>query len=325
MNKRIEKRRRRKRRKFLWVLIPLLLVVLPIVGYGSYMTYKLASAAQEVSHDLTRGEKSEKRIEPIDPKHDNFSVLFLGIDTLEPESKGARTDSIMLVTFNKEEKSIKMVSIPRDSRVNIVGRDRLDKINHAHAFGGIDMTIATVEEFLDIPVDYVVRLNFKAFIDVIDAVGGVEVDVPFTFDAHGSRGSANAVTIYEGPQRLNGEEALAYARMRKDDPRGDFGRAERQQEVLKGLIEEAASLSSIMKFDKIIDRVSDHLATNFLFENMLALHPYSKSLTDIESLTFSGNDLYLNGIYYYELDPASVKEVSQALREHLGVEHLARR
>ncbi|MEB1808300.1 MAG: LCP family protein [Bacillaceae bacterium] len=320
MLKRTEKRKKKNRRRWLWVIIPFMFIGLITIGYGSYITYKLASAAAEVNQELARGDKSEKRIEAIDPKSDNFSVLFLGIDTLEPNSRGARTDSMMLVTFNKDEKSIKMLSIPRDSRVNIVGRDRYDKINHAHAFGGVDMTIDTVEELLNVPVDYFVRLNFTAFIDLIDALGGVEVDVPFTFDAHGSQGSRNAVTIYEGTQRLNGEEALAYARMRKDDPRGDIGRGERQQEVVKGVIKEAASLSSILRFDTIIQEVSEHMATNFLFENMLALHPYASSLNKIEQLSLRGENLTLDRIYYYQLNEESVEEVSHELRVHLGLE-----
>ncbi|MFV8826385.1 LCP family protein [Alkalihalobacterium sp. APHAB7] len=320
MLKRTEKRKKRNKRRWIWVIIPFLLIVMPIVGYGSYLTYKLASAASEVNQELARGDKSEKRVEAINPKSDNFSVLFLGIDTLEPNSRGARTDSILLVTFNKDEKTIKMLSIPRDSRVDIVGRDRQDKINHAHAFGGVDMTIDTVEELLEVPVDYFVRLNFTAFIEVIDALGGVEVEVPFTFNAHGSQGSRNAVTIYEGTQRLNGEEALAYARMRKDDPRGDIGRGERQQEVVKGVIKEAASLSSILRFDTIIQEVSEHMATNFLFENMLALHPYASSINNIEQLSLRGDNLRLDGIYYYQLDTESVEEVSHELRVHLGLE-----
>ncbi|WP_078429760.1 LCP family protein [Alkalihalobacterium alkalinitrilicum] len=320
MLKRTDKRKRKNRRRLLWFIIPLLIIVVPTVAYGSYLTYKLASAASEVNQELARGDKSEKRLEPIDPKSDNFSVLFLGIDTLEPNSRGARTDSMMLVTFNKEEQSIKMLSIPRDSRVNIVGRDRLDKINHAHAFGGVDMSIDTVEELLDVPVDYFVRLNFTAFIEVINALGGVEVEVPFTFNAHGSQGSRNAVTIYKGLQRLNGEEALAYARMRKDDPRGDIGRGERQQEVVKGVIKEAASLSSILRFDTIIDEISEHISTNFLFENMLALHPYASSINDIEQLSLRGDNLRLDGIYYYQLDQESVEDVSHELRVHLGLE-----
>ena len=209
-----------------------------------------------------------------------------------------------------------MVSIPRDSRVKIPGHNR-DKITHAHAFGGKDLTVETVENLLDIPVDYYVELNFNAFIDIVDALGGVKVNSDREFTEQDSKGRKNAIHIKKGVQTLNGEEALAYVRMRKKDPLGDIGRGKRQQEVIKAIIEKSSSLSAITKYDDIIDSLGKNLTTNFSIGNILALQKYSGSISSIESLTIDGYDNPINGTYYYQLEEDSLEEVSTQLRNHL--------
>lgn len=299
-------------------LLFLALFIVSGAGVG-YFFNKMANLTASAQQELERGEHSEKRAQPINPNKDNFSVLFLGLDDRDGSLKG-RTDALLLATFNKDEGTIKMISIPRDSRVEIPGRVNLDKINHAHAFGGLDMTIATVENLFDIPIDYFVKLNFDAFIEVIDALGGIEVEVPFTFEEMDSIDQKSAITLNEGLQNLNGEEVLAFARMRKKDPRGDIGRGERQQQVLAAIIKKGASFSTLTKFDDVLASIETNLATNLSFGNILSLHSYSSGLKDIESLSLKGNDLTHNRIYYYELEEDSVADISATLRNHLGIE-----
>jgi LCP family protein required for cell wall assembly len=114
------------------------------------------------------------------------------------------------MTVNPEDQSVKMLSLPRDTRTEIVGRGTQDKINDAHAFGGMDMTIATVEQFLDIPIDHYVSINMdmEGFKGLVGAMGGVTVNNDFAFPQSGH-------SFAQGELFLNGEEALAYARMRK--------------------------------------------------------------------------------------------------------------
>lgn len=292
-----------------------------IVGGGilASLFLKVSDVTSSAQQDLERGDRSEIRETAVNPSKDNISILFLGLDDRDDSLKG-RTDANLLVTFNKEAGSVKLLSIPRDSRVEIVGRDRQDKINHAHAFGGVDMTIDTVEHLLDIPVDYFVKLNFDAFLEVVDALGGVEIDVPFAFTEMDSTDRQGEITINEGTQLLNGEEALAYARMRKKDPRGDIGRGERQQQVLAAIIKKSASFSTITKFDEILESVEKNLVTNLSFGNILSLHSYRSGLNNIESINFEGGNSTIEGVYYYELEDDSVKQVSSTLREHLELE-----
>lgn len=155
---------------------------------------------------------------------------------------------------------------------------------------------------------------------VIDALGGIEVEVLFTFEEMDSIDQKSAITLNEGLQNLNGEEALAFARMRKKDPRGDIGRGERQQQVLAAIIKKGASFSTLTKFDDVLASIETNLATNLSFGNILSLHSYSSGLKDIESLSLQGADVTIKGIYYYELDNDPVKEVSEVFREHLKLE-----
>ncbi|WP_191560049.1 LCP family protein [Metabacillus idriensis] len=313
-----KKKKNKKRRRIFFILIPLLLIFFSIVGYGAYLALKVANVSSESQKDLERGSKSEMRDEAVDPTKDNFSVLFIGVDEREGETN-SRSDALILVTFNKEDKTVKMVSIPRDSRVKIPGRAKKDKITHAHAFGGVDLTVATVEELLDVPVDYYTKLNFSAFMDIVDALGGITVNSSIAFTEQDSNDQRGKISISKGEQTLDGEEALAYVRMRKKDPTGDIGRGERQKEVIKAIINKSASLSSITKYDDLIDSIGDNLTTNFSIGNILALQKYSGSLNSIESIPIEGYDDPYNGVYYYHLEEESLEEVTDELKSHLNI------
>ncbi|MDV2886310.1 LCP family protein [Alkalihalophilus pseudofirmus] len=317
------KRRKSRIRRTLKVFTMIGLLSFLIAGGAiTYFVFQFANATSVAQQELERGEKSERRTEAVNPTKDNISILFLGVDDRDGNLDG-RTDAMLLATFNRSESSIKILSIPRDSLVNIPGRANPDKINHAHAFGGLDLAVETVEELLDIPIDYYLKLNFKAFIEIIDALGGVEVDVPFTFSEQDSFGQHGAITLNEGTQLLNGEEALAYTRMRKNDPRGDIGRGERQQDVIQALIKKAATFSSISSYDDVFNSIGNHMTTNLSFGNMVALHNYAGSIDNMENLNFEGTDTRQNGVYYYQLDEASKQTISRIMRIHLGLEEAA--
>lgn len=313
-NSRLRRRRKKKKKKW-FLLTPIIVILLAVIAYGGHLVLKVMNVTSDAHQELTRGEMSDKRVTPVYPGKDNFSVLFIGVDERPGETK-SRSDVLLLATFNKNDHSIKLLSIPRDSRVDIPGY-KTQKINNANFFGGPDLAVETVEELLDIPVDYYVKLNFNAFIDIVDALDGVTVNVPFTFTEKNSKNKP--ITLYKGRQTLDGEEALAYVRMRKQDPMGDFGRNERQKEVVEAIIRKAGSLSSITKYGEVLDGLDDNLSTNLTFQNIVALHPYAKSISNIESLKLSGEDLYIDSVYYFALDEYSVSETSQMLKEHLEI------
>ncbi|MDA3130938.1 LCP family protein [Aliibacillus thermotolerans] len=312
-------RRKRRARFFIKTILFIgFMSFLVLGGTIGYFAWKLSDVAADTQELLKRGEKSERREEAVNPKQDNISVLFIGVDNRDGDLDGL-SDALLLATFNKNDPSIKLTSIPRDSLVNIPHHGQ-DKITHAHAFGGVDLTVQTVEELLDIPVDYYVKLNFEAFIEIVDALNGVEVDVAKSFYEQDSYGNHNAIFIEEGKQVLSGEEALAYARMRKNDPQGDIGRGQRQQEIIESLIRKSASISSIRHYDDVLQSVEEHMTMNLSFGNLIALHQYAGAINHIEKLQLKGENLYMNNVYYYQLDEQHTYEISQQLKAHLEIE-----
>ncbi len=312
--RRKRRKKLKKRRILALILIPVLLVVLAGGGYAAYLYYKASNVLSD-SYDGTSSERG------VNPAKDNVSVLFMGVDSsdVRKNEKGSRTDALMLATFNDKEKTVKLLSIPRDSYVYIPGKDTNSKITHAHAYGGVKYTIDTVEELLDIPVDYYVKMNFNAFVDVIDALDGIEVEVPYTFSEQNSKDQKNAIKLEKGLQTLDGEEALALARTRKLD--SDIERGKRQQEILKAIAAKAASVSSLTKYADVIEGIGKNMTTNMTFKEMKSFTSYvigSKGLT-IENVNIKGADAYINGVYYYQLDEESVESVKNDLQVHLGI------
>ncbi|WP_078543829.1 LCP family protein [Litchfieldia alkalitelluris] len=318
-------KKKRRKRVMLWIMVPFLLIGLGIATYATYLFNKAASAAETSQETLERGEKSEKREIAVNPKHDNISILFMGVDDSAKRELGTatRTDALILATLNEQEKSVKMVSIPRDSLVYIPSMGKEDKINHAY-YNGAESTIETVEELFDIPVDYFVKLNFEAFIDVVEALDGVYVDVPVSFSEMDSQDRKNAIQLEEGFQLLNGEEALALSRTRKID--NDIERGKRQQLVLQAIIQRAASVASVSKYGGVIDALGDNITTNFKFGELIALHDYATegSKLQIESFHLQGADLW-TPTYYYQLDQANLEEISSTFQNHLRLNSLGER
>lgn len=319
-NQRTYIRKRRRLKKRFYIIIPLFLIILVVGSYSWYLHSKADSAISK-SHDSANRGKSDLRDEYVDPKFDNVSILLMGIDSSDKrgEDESARTDALLLATLNKEEKSIKLLSIPRDSYMYIPEVGYETKINHAHAFGGPRATIDAVEHKLNIPIDFYVRINFEAFMDVVDALDGVTVDVPYEFKEQDSKDKADAIHLIPGYQRLNGEEALALARTRKKD--SDVMRGQRQQEIVEALVQRALNVKSVLKYDDVIDAIGENLKTNMTFSEMKSFVGYvtqGKNLK-LESLTVDGYDYQPNGTYYWQFDERSLAKTVNELENHLEI------
>lgn len=295
--------------------------MIAVFGYGLKLYLKADSVLSD-SYESDGRDKSSLRDEMVDPKFDNVSILIMGVDASEKRDNdaNARTDSLMLATLNKDDKSVKLVSIPRDSKVYVPEVEYETKINHAHAFGGPKATIETVEDLLEIPIDYYVKVNFSAFIDVVDALDGIEIDVPYEFKEQDSNDKADAIHLFPGMQKLDGEEALALARTRKLD--NDVERGKRQQEIIKAIVDRTVSLNSILKYDDIIEAVGKNMTTNMFFSDMKSFISYGTSgkNLEIETLTLAGEDFwqeYPRRSYFWQLDHEALNETIQVLQEHL--------
>jgi LCP family protein required for cell wall assembly len=312
------KKKKKKKKIVMLVLFPLLIVVLSAGVYGTILYKKAESVINDSYKPVNITQKREKK---ADPKLDNISILLIGVDESDVRKfgDGSRTDALMVATLNDKDKSVKLVSIPRDSYVKIPGRKNKDKINHAHAYGGVELTIETVQDLLDIPIDYYVKMNFNAFIDVVDALGGIEVEVPYELYEQDSKDRAGAIHLQPGLQKLTGEEALALARTRHKD--SDIERGKRQQEIVKAILKKAVSFNSIPKQSDLIEAVGKNMTTNLTFGEMKSLIDYVTAGTNlnIESLTLDGSDTMINSVYYYQLDEQSLENVQLQLKTNLGL------
>ncbi|ASS63151.1 MULTISPECIES: LCP family protein [Bacillus] len=325
---RVRKKKKSKRKIiFKRILLLLTLVLLVAAGFGGYKVYKTINAADNAYDALSRGDKSKLRDKVINMKKKPFSILFMGIENYATSGKGGRSDSLIVVTLDPRNKTMKMLSIPRDTRVTLAGdtTGNKTKINAAFAKGGADETVSTVEDLLGIPIDKYVTVDFNGFKDVIDEVGGVDVKVPFDFDEMSDVSKKKRIYFKKGNMHLNGEQALAYARMRKQDKRGDFGRNDRQKQILNALIDQMSRAGNIAKIDKIAETASNNVQTNIRITEGLALQQIYSGFTSkkIDTLTITGSDLYLGGTattrgtYYFQPDPANLEKVRQELQKHL--------
>ncbi|WP_417898886.1 LCP family protein [Bacillus haimaensis] len=319
MNNSRIKRRKNKNRVIKRILKFLLIICIIGLSYGGYVIFQTLQAANGAYTEIDRGGKSDLRDKEIKISKDPFSVLIMGIEDYSTGGTNGRTDSLIVATIDPGKKTMKMLSIPRDTLVT-VPEEGETKINHAHVYGGKDLTIETVEDFLEVPIDYFVTVNFEGFKNIINIVDGVTVDVPFDF-TETSDETKKRLSFYEGKMNLNGEEALAYARMRKQDPRGDFGRNDRQRQIMAAFIDELVSPKNIFKVDDISKELGKNVETNVRVSEGIGLTKQFANFDskDISTITLEGEDSYIGGVYYFVPYEESVGEIKSEIRNHLQI------
>ncbi|TWT27887.1 LCP family protein [Planomicrobium sp. CPCC 101110] len=278
---------------------------------GAYLFFLIPDATitlDEIYEPIAR-EVSAKRPEKVVlEKQAPISVLLLGVD--EREDDRGRSDTMIVLTINPTDKSTKMVSIPRDTYTEIKGYGIFDKINHAYAFGGMMMSMESVENLLDIPIDYAIQVNMEGFEDIVDAVGGITIESPLAFE-----------DFTLGEQTIDGEQALRYVKMRKQDPNGDFGRQDRQKQVIESILNKTASAKSLYNYKKIFDALGENIKTSFSFSELMEIQKnYRGAIQSIDQIYFEkGTDLTIDNIWYYQMNPQELKYVQQTLKEHLEI------
>lgn len=321
MNEDNSPKRKSRKKIYLAIFIPIGILLLSALAYGYHIYSTAHSTIKESYEDVGRkDETSNLRADTVDPIEDNVSILIIGIDESEEREKEKyyRSDTLMLATFNKDQGNIKLLSIPRDSRVYVPEVGYETKINHAHFWGGPKAAIETVEEFLNVPVDYYVSLNFNAFIDVVDAIGGIEYNVPTDISEINTKGQRNKIKIPKGYQLLDGEKALALARTRYDS---DIERGKRQQEIIKVIANKISSTKSVFRIDDLIEAVGNNMKTNLTFRDMTSFLSYgiSKKLT-IDTLNLEGDGgKREDGLWYFNVDEKSRQQSENELRKHLNL------
>ncbi|PFN80584.1 LytR family transcriptional regulator [Bacillus sp. AFS076308] len=301
-----------KKKKRTWLKITSIILLVLIVGGGvyAYNVYNSLKGAVETMNEPLEQKQSDKRTEPVAVKEkDPFSVLMLGVD--ERAGDRGRSDTMIVLTVNPNTNSVKMLSIPRDTRTEIVGKGTVDKINHAYAFGGVQMSVNTVENFLNIPIDYYMKVNMEGFRDIVNAVGGITVqnDLDFSYDGY---------HFAKGQIQLDGKKALAFSRMRHEDPRGDFGRQERQRQIIQAVIKEGASLSSLTNYSDIFNALGKNVKTNLTFDEMVDIQKNYKTVgSSITQMEIKVTGTKIGGIYYGLVSDAEKQRLQNELRAQL--------
>ena len=267
-----------------------------------------------------------------------FTILLMGVDSTDErleKNTVANGDSLILITFNPKTLNATMLSIPRDSYVPIAcwpGKKE-NKITHAAAYG-TDCMINTIENFFDVNIDYYAKINFKGLVKLVDAMGGIDVEVPQDLCTDDSS-RASEVCIKEGWQHLDGEGALVLSRNRKQLVNGDFGRGQNQQLVIQAMLQKVKTINSVTQFTKIFNAISNSLDTNLTTKQILSFYSIAKDivktgLSSDKSNIVSIDQLYLQGqsamiydnsmkmlLYNYIPNTYSKDDITKAMKANL--------
>ncbi|WP_208586088.1 LCP family glycopolymer transferase [Gracilibacillus suaedae] len=288
--------KRSKKRKPLWLKVlfgVIIAIFIVVIGFAIY-AYSVYDNAKKTVNDQMHNEVesidrkvTKEKVSDLDP----LNILLLGVDK-RPGERG-RSDSLMVLTLNPKQDQMQILSIPRDTRTTIIGRGTEDKINHAYAFGGVEMSINTVENLLDIELDYYVEMNMEGLVEFIDELGGITVQNDLDWVDKGFH-------YAEGELNLDGQQTLGYVRMRKQDSSGDFGRTGRQRQVIEAAIDKGANIASVGKINNFIDILGNNMETNMDFDDMQnLLSNYANVRHNTEEYMLQGSGKRIDDIYYY--------------------------
>lgn len=300
----------------LWFFgILVLLALLAVI----YLGFKIFSVGGSIHNPLDR-DKSSLRDKDVNlDDGDPFTIALFGVDSdakRDADGGGQRSDTVMVLSINPQKKTTEIVSIPRDTQAEIVGKGTTEKINHAYAYGGPDMAVKSVENLLNVPIDHYATIDMDGMQDMIDTVGGINVTSNASFSYDGYQFS-------EGVQsHMDGKEAMAFIRSRKEDGAGgDFGRQERQQLVIQGLANKLTSISSVTHFNSLMNHVEDNVKTDLTVGELNKIRSnYNDANEQVNRHQLDGQGgIQDDGLYYFIPSESSLSEIETNIKDNLGM------
>jgi LCP family protein required for cell wall assembly len=317
----------RKYRRFKIAIVSTIMALVVLVGVG----YVNRGALSALGYDLFLSDKVEKSFansyQPLTdrptaeepPQVENpFSMLLMGVDARARER--GRSDTLIYTVVRPKDGNVLMVSIPRDTYADIVGKDKMDKITHAYAFGGAEMAVNSVEKLLDAKVDHYASINFQGFVKVVDTLGGIHL--PIGKDIVNKGADHEKFTVEANKDSYTGVEALNYVRYR-EDAGGDMSRTERNRVFLEELVHKAASLKQWNNIPEVLDIVGDNFSTDLPPASMSDLAKrFLQTGQDIQSYTLkgSGKRMGTQNLWYFVSDEEDLNKVRATIATWLNPE-----
>ena len=289
--------RRRRRRNLTRVYILAVILVVIVTG--------LLAANRFVSQKVAENIETHSKIQNTD---NNLHIMVMGVDRRNDDA--GRSDTLMAVTVNKDAGTAQILSLPRDTRVQIEGNG-YDKINHAYAYGGHKLTRKTVEKLLGVPMDYYVLVDIQAFERIIDALDGVDINVEkrMYYEDPWDDDGGLVIDLYPGMQHMDGKKAIQYVRFR--DGEGDIGRIARQQHFMQAVMEKMLSPSVVPKLPKLMEEIQSAVETDMPLTEMVSLAQLLPSIREhgMISEMVPGSPAYLEDISYWLPDIMKLRQL----------------
>lgn len=299
MKKRKKSTKRRKRIRRNRFIVSLLLIS------AIMLLYSINEESNSIKEEniLLKDEIEELPLKKPKEK-DIINFLIMGVDTNDLQSsKNSRTDTIMVASLDKENNKVSIISIPRDTRVEISGRKYKDKINHAHVYGGVNLTKEAVEKLLKINIHNFITVDYLIIKKIVDEIGGVEIDVPMDMKYSDPYSDPPLrIDLKKGVQVLNGDEAIQFLRFRKGYTDQDLGRIRAQQEFIKAMLKKMVNPKIIIKIPKLVDISLDYTETDLTKSEIIKYSLYGIKIKpeEIKMGTIPGGSKMINNIWYYE-------------------------
>lgn len=279
---------------------------------GLFLLASIAGAAYYLFEPEQKANVSPDRMVALD----KMNIMIMGVDSREDDV--GRSDTLMVATVDPTNEKISILSIPRDTRVKIAGHG-YDKINHAFAFGGHDLSKKTVEDFLNIPIDHYIVVDMQAFKRIINAIGGVDINVekPMHYEDPWDDEGGLVINLTPGLQHMDGDTAIEYVRFR--DEEGDIGRIGRQQKFMQAVLKKLSSTDMITKLPGIIKEISSAVKTDLSIPKMLSLAGILKTAHENRLTTemVSGTPLFIDDINYWI---PNILKLRETLAQTLGID-----
>lgn len=324
MESRVESRNLKSRNKInkkKWIMISLIILAL-LAGTGYLFRKELSVLVfntllkDDVKTILDKSYKpvGYEKNKPQAFEGEPFSLLLLGID--QRDNEPSRSDTIIYSVIRPKDNKVLLVSIPRDSYTDIIGRDVESKINSAYAHGGAKMAIDTVEHLLNNKVDYYGAINFHGVIDIVDAVGGVKL--PITEVIENKNPNHEPLRIEPNKPIYDGQDALSYVRYREDS---DFKRTERQRIFIKALMGKFLELKNITKVPELMEIAGSNFTTNMDPDFILELAEsvlLNDTPPDFENYMLQGKGTMRGTVWYYDIDAEDLEYTQELITNWLN-------